>query len=317
MSTNPFTADPAVAQLFARFPADRKAAIQAAAAQSIARTAASATDNMGGVLPAAAAARLMAEHDLGSIRTLMILLLDHAQTYARPPISNFFVGAVGLEAGTGNLVLGGNVEFVGTHLGLTLHGEGFVFTRAFSRGTTIAAIAIGEAHPCAHCRQYLSEFASSPALELIDPLGHTLTLAQLFPWPFDPAYLGESGAVPGKVLWPELTLDGAVPHADHLLATGRKAHAPYSKCPGAVVLEMSDGTLLTGASIESVAFNPTIQPLQAALVDLLAHGFAYGDIKSASLGTVLGGAVDYAATTKELLGKVAPEASLHIAGWTI
>ena len=317
MSANPFTADPGVALFFATFPPERKAEIQAEAARHILRDAASAADNMGGVLRADIAARIVAAHDLGTIRTLMILLLGEAQKFARPPISNFFVGAVGLEAGTGHLVLGGNVEFPGTHLGLTLHGEGFVFTRAFSRGSSIEAIAIGEAHPCAHCRQYLSEFASSPALELIDPLGHTLTLAQLFPWPFDPAYLGESGAVPGKLLWPELTLDGDVAHAEALLAAGRKAHSPYSRCPGAVVLEMKDGTLLTGASIESVAFNPTIQPLQAALVDLLAHGFTYDDLRSVSLGTVLGGAVDYSATTRELLEKVAPDARLNIAGWTI
>ena len=315
MSANPFTADPGVALFFATFPAERKAEIQAEAARHVLRSAAAVSDNTGGVLLAADARRLVEQHDLGTVRTLMLLLLGQAQTYAQPPISNFFVGAVGLEAGTGNLVLGGNVEFVGTHLGLTLHGEGFVFTRAFSRGTTIEAIAIGEAHPCAHCRQYLSEFAASPALELIDPLGHTLTLAQLFPWPFDPAYLGESGAVPGKILWPDLTLEGQAPHEEALLAAGRKAHSPYSRCPGAVVLEMADGTLLSGASIESVAFNPTIQPLQAGLVDLLAHGFAYGDIRSVSLGTVPGGAVDYAATTRELLAKVAPAASLHIAGW--
>ena len=28
---------------------------------------------------------------------------------------------------------------------------------------------------------------------LIDPLGHRLTMAELYPWPFDPGYLGEPG----------------------------------------------------------------------------------------------------------------------------
>jgi cytidine deaminase len=248
----------------------------------------------------------------------MLVLLDEAKRHAHPPISNFFVGAVGLASPSGDLILGGNVEFPGTHLAYTLHGEGFVATRAFNRGSELAVIAIGEAHPCAHCRQYLSEFAASHALELIDPLGHTLTLAQLYPWPFDPAYLGEPGALPAQLPQPELELAAADVGRDvaaALLAAGRRAHAPYSKCPGAVVLELSGGRLVAGAGVESVAFNPTVGPLQAALVDLLAAGRPYGDILSATLGTVRGGAVDYSASTRELLGQIAPDARLAIVEW--
>ena len=207
----------------------------------------------------------------------MLLALDAAKAIARPPISGFFVGAVGLEAETGDLILGGNVEFPGTHLGFTIHGEGFVFTRAFSRGTTIRTIAIGEAHPCAHCRQYISEFAASRELTLIDPLGHRLTMAELYPWPFDPDYLGERGAVAGAL---DASLDLAAndwprPVADRLLDAGRRAHAPYSKCPGAVVLALSDGRMVAGSSVESVAFDPTMGPLQAAMINLIAHGYGY------------------------------------------
>jgi cytidine deaminase len=272
-----------------------------------------------GIISAQDAEKLVLAHGLAGIRDLMLLLLDVAKSYAQPPISNFFVGAVGLESPSGDLILGGNVEFPGTHLAYTLHGEGFVATRAFNRGADLAVIAIGEAHPCAHCRQYLSEFAASRSLELIDPLGHTLTLAQLYPWPFDPDCLGEPGAVPAQNPHPELALaaDLQGPVADALVAAARHAHAPYSKCPGAIVLELSDGRLISGASVESVAFNPTVGPLQAALVELLAAGRPYSDIVSATLGTVLGGAVDYSASTCELLGKIAPDAPLSVVGWTV
>jgi cytidine deaminase len=318
MSTNPFAADLAIPARLAAVSAETKERIAERARKAIAGANHNPADNMGGVVSSAVATELVEEFGLASIRDLMCLLLDTAKDMARPGISNFFVGAVGLEAETGNLILGGNVEFPGTHLGFTLHGEGFVFTRAMSRGSNISVIAIGEAHPCAHCRQCLAEYAASDKLELIDPLGHTLRLNQLYPWPFDPDYLGESGAVPGRELWPALRFDGdaAFPVSDALLAAGRRSHSPYSKCPGAVLLHLRDGNLVSGLAVESVAFNPTIHPAQAAMVDLLAHGYSYADIVGASLGTVRGGDVDYAASTRELLGRLAPEAPVVVLGWT-
>src|SRR5690606_1093427 len=131
--------------------------------------------------------------------------------------------------------------------------------------------ALGEAHPCAHCRQYLSEFAASRDLMLIDPLGHRLTMAELYPWPFDPGYLGEAGYRPGTISRSDLRLaENHLPPAiaAALLDAGRRAHAPYSKCPGAAVLSLRDGGHVSGFAIESVAFNPTMGPLQSALIDL-------------------------------------------------
>lgn len=307
MSHNPFTADPAIARRMAELSPRLGETIAAAIEPCLGRSDPSV--NAGGVLARSDAEDLVRRHGLAGIEELMLLALPVARAIARPPISSFFVGAVGLEAGTGNLILGGNVEFPGTHLGTTVHGEGFVFTRAFSRGTSIAAIAIGEAHPCAHCRQYLSEFAATRDLLLIDPLGHRLRMAELYPWPFDPDYLGETGAVPDQVLWSLNAGD-----AD-LRRTGERAHTPYSKCPAAVVLGLADGSHVRGSAIESVAFNPSMGPLQAALIDLIAHGYGYGEIVAARLGTVVGGAVDYAASTAELLGKVAPGVQLEVISW--
>lgn len=318
MSINPFAVDSAIPARLAAVSAETKERIAERVRKAIAGANHNPADNMGGVVASAVATELVEEFGLASIRDLMCLMLDTAKGMARPGISNFFVGAVGLEAETGNLILGGNVEFPSTHLGFTLHGEGFVSTRAMSRGSNISVIAIGEAHPCAHCRQSLAEYAASDKLELIDPLGHTLTLSQLYPWPFDPDYLGETGAVPGRELWPDLRFDGdaASPVSDALLAAGRRSHSPYSKCPGAVLLHLKDGNLVSGLAVESVAFNPTIHPAQAAMVDLLAHGYSYGDIVGASLGTVRGGDVNYVASTRELLGRLAPEAPVVVLGWT-
>lgn len=305
MSVNPFQADRKVAGRLQSYGADRAGALMRAVLPLLGA----------GILSAADSAELVQRFDLADVSDLMLLLLPVARSLARSPISQFQVGAIGLEADSGDLIFGHNVEFSGTHLGLTVHGETCLATRAFHRGSTLAVIALGEAHPCAHCRQYLSEFAGSADLVLIDPLGHRLTLGQLYPWPFDPAYLGQTGAVAGRDLWPNLT--PLAPMDPVLLAAGRRAHTPYSRCPSAVLLGMLDGSGVTGSAIESVAFNPTMGPLQAALIEALARGHDYGDIVSVTLAQVQGGAVDHAAGTADLLAKIAPKAPLQVQGWKL
>lgn len=319
MSLNPFAADLEKRERYAALSKRVGTPVSDEIVRLAAARNADPTANLGSVLLAAEAATIIAKFGLNDVRELMVLGLEAARRIARPTISDFHVGSIGLETETGNLVLGGNVEFEGTSLGLTLHGEGFVFTRAFSRGTSISVLAIGEAHPCAHCRQYLSEFAATSALELIDPLGHTLKMAELYPWPFDPDYLGQPGIVTGAVPFPHLQFTSAKPAsptmAAALLAAGRRAHTPYSKCPVAVVLRLEDGSLVAGSAIESVAFNPSIEAVQAAIVDLLAHGRGYDEIVEVALGSVEDGQVRPRHRAAELLGRIAPRATLNIYGW--
>lgn len=317
MSFNPFSADPEIRSRQERLAQSIGTALKGEIVELLSAPRRGAGANDGGVLPKQEADALISRYALTGVEDLMLLALQPAQDYARPSISRFFVGAVGLERETGNLVLGGNMEFPAGHLGFTVHGEGFVLTRAASRGTTISHLAISEAHPCAHCRQYLSEFAATRDMILIDPLGHRLTMAQLYPWPFDPGYLGEAGYVPGARHERSLAAnDLPAPTATALLDAACRAHAPYSKCPGAVVLTLSDGNLVTGFAIESVAFNPTMGPLQAALIDLSANGYAAADITAAALACMPGADVDYSASTAELLAAVAPGIPLTIIGLT-
>ena len=317
MSFNPFSADPEIRSRQERLAQSIGIELQSEILALLSASTRQPGSSDGAVLPKQQAEALIARYSLSGVEELMLLALKPARDFAQPPISSFFVGAVGLERETGNLVFGGNMEFPGTHLGFTIHGEGYVFTRAASRGTTISHLAIGEAHPCAHCRQYLSEFAATRDLILIDPLGHRLTMAQLYPWPFDPDYLGEVGFVPGTVHDRSLAANDHPPAiAAALLDAARRAHAPYSKSPGAVVLALQDGSLISGFAIESVAFNPTMGPLQAALINLSANGYTPDDIASSALATTLGGDVDYSASTAELLGKVAPGVPLTVVGLT-
>lgn len=314
MSQNPFMADAAIAARITDLDARIGAELRANVAARLLAHAHDPAANLGGVLLAADADALTSAYGLTS-EQLMLLTRKLAEGMARPPISNFFVGAVSREEASGNLIYGGNLEFPGAAIGFTVHGEGYLAARAFSRGVRLDRIALGEAHPCGHCRQFLSEFAWASSLILIDPLGHRLTLSQLFPWPFDPAYLGDVGAVPGLANWPDLTLTAADPLAGPLVEAVARAHAPYSKAPAAVALQLKDGKRVTGASIESVAFNPSLGPLQTALIDLFAHGYDLSDIVGASLAVTRRGTVDHEAATRALLATVAPGVPLNVLDW--
>jgi cytidine deaminase len=270
------------------------------------------------VIPAAAAASLVARHDLASVDELSLLALPVAAELARPAISGYRVPAVGIEAESGDLVLGGNLEFPGSELGATIHAEGFVALRARRRGSVVGTLAVSEAHPCAHCRQTLTEAAGSAALRIIDPLGHALTLDDLYPWPFTPAALGIEADSPSRVRWPDLAFVGAEPPAAiaaELLAVGRRAHAPYSGAPSAVVLSVRPTGMVGAGCVESVAFNPSIGALQAALVELAAARIDTSHIAEGWLARTDGGTVDPGPGFRALLRAVAPEATAHVVSW--
>lgn len=271
-------------------------------------------------IPAAVAEELVARHGLASTSELALLALAAAGELARPSISGYRVAAVGIEAETGDLLLGANLEFPGTELTTTLHAEGFVALRARNRGRTLATLAVREAHPCAHCRQTLSESAAADGLTLVDLQGSVLALRDLYPWPFRPAALGMAGDIAGRLSWPGLAFVGSAPPAGiaaSLLEAGARAHAPYSGAPSAVVVRTPDGSLHAAGCVESVAFNPSISALQAALVEVVAARQDPAGISEGWLGLTEGGPVDPEPGFRALLRSVAPNARAHVARWRL
>lgn len=267
-----------------------------------------------GTISASDVERLVADHDLASPRELALLALPVAVRLARPPISGYRVGVVGLDD-AGDLVLGANLEFPGADLGSTVHAEGFASLRSRARGRTLAVLALTEARPCAHCRQTLAESIAADDLELIDPLGHSRRLREVYPWPFTPAALGVGRDDPRRAAWPraELAVDGPPSEITvALVEAARRAHAPYSRCPSAVALRLSDGRVIATGCVESVSFNPTISATQAVLVELAAMGLDGAAIEAAWLARVRGGAVDPEPGSRSLLGAVAPTVELNV-----
>lgn len=273
-----------------------------------------------GCVPAEAAAGLVERHGLGSTTELALLALPVARAMARAPISNYLVGVVGIEAETGDLVLGANLEFPGADLGATVHAEGFAVLRARRRGHVLATLALRVAAPCAHCRQTLAESATADSLLLVDLEGATRTLADLYPSTFGPVSLGMQGDDPARAPWPDLVLtDDAVASdiADALLEAGRHAHAPYSGAPSAAAVRTRDGRVFSAGCRESVAFNPSIGALQGALVELAAAGVDAGDIAGGWLGCTAGGSIDPEPGFRSLLRAVAPDAVPSVVRWQV
>lgn len=277
----------------------------------------------GSTIGADVAAELVRRHGLGSPTELALLALPVAGAMARPPISRYRVAAVGIEA-EGALLLGANLEFPGADLGATIHAEGFVALRARRRGHRLATLAVREAHPCAHCRQTLAEAADAGTLAIVDLLGNELSLDDVYPWSFRPGALGHDGDTPGARPWPALGFvanDGRrsaeLPDdvAAALLEAGSRAHAPYSRAPSAVVLRLRDRRLHAAGCVESVAFNPSITAMQAALVEVAAARAEAASITDAWLGRTAGGSVDPEAGFRALLRAVAPDANATVVDW--
>ena len=196
--------------------------------------------------------------------------------------------------------------------------------RARRRGRRLATLAVREAHPCAHCRQTLAEAADADALAIVDLLGNKRSLGDLYPWSFRPAALEHDGDTPGTTPWPALAVaatgsppDETVPAdvAAELFAAGSRAHAPYSGAPSAVVLRLGDGRLCSAGCVESVAFNPSITAMQAALVEVAAVRVDAAEITDGWLGRTEGGSVDPEAGFRALLRAVAPDATATVVEW--
>ena len=74
--------------------------------------------------------------------------------------------------------------------------------------------------------------------------------------------------------------------------------------------------MITGAVLESVAFNPTIGPVQDALVGLLAAGHELEDIGEAWLAIPREARVGHEAAARDALAAAAPGSPLHVTYWS-
>lgn len=207
-------------------------------------------------------------------------LLARAAQFARPPISNFHVGAVARGV-SGKLYFGANVEFAGEALSFTVHAEQSAVANAWMSGEEGIDLIAVTAAPCGYCRQFLNELTTADGLTIQVPNG-SFTLGELLPNAFGPRDLG----IEGGLLQRDnhgLTIGTDDELARKALVAANMSYAPYSKSYAGVALRTADGFVVTGAYAENAAFNPSMSPLEVALSQLNLAGRGLETVEGAVL----------------------------------
>ncbi|CAK0771087.1 hypothetical protein CVIRNUC_003831 [Coccomyxa viridis] len=259
-----------------------------------------------------------------SIEELMQLLVAPASLLARSPTSDFAVGAIGLGV-SGRLYVGVNLEFPGLPLQHSVHAEQFLIANAAWHGERgLLRIAVNAA-PCGHCRQFIAELITAETIELAYK-GHSYRLNDILVDKFCPSDLIEPGSAPllleqqrndvhlSKGAEATLQQRPELREAAELaLQSARDSYTPYTRCPAGMALLTQDGCVFNGGVIESCAYNPTINPLQAACITLAAKGKGpFSEITGAVLVEMQAGSVSFAETERVALRALNPVIQLIV-----
>lgn len=269
-----------------------------------------ASSSFSGQLPAATVRDLVAG-EKKSIADLMLALLPLARSYSHPPISHYQVGVVARGA-SGSLYLGFNIEIPGQALGFAVHGEQAALSSAYMHAESgVAAIALSAA-PCGHCRQFMNELSPGGEIEVLIPQSAPIRLSALLPMAFGPHDLGrDAGALPIKPvnLVPAKLSGDALRQA--ALDAARTSYAPYSGSHSGAAIATRSGRIYKGAYIENVAFNPSLPPLQTALVQLILAGDDTAAIARVALVEISGAKISQKSATEAVLSAIVPHVRLE------
>lgn len=245
-----------------------------------------------------------------SLEELLHKLIPVAKSYARPPISNYRVGAVGLGK-SGAIYLGVNLEFEQMPLSASIHAEQFLVINARNHHESeLVSITLPVA-PCGHCRQFLLEMGNRDQLQIA--IGNTpaRSLDSLVPEPFGPEEIG----IDAKLMeHPKRGHAFTLEYSLRALAwpAALDSYAPYSLSKSGVSIQIEAGKIYSGSYLENAAFNPSVSPLQAALVALVADLHDYSEIKEVMLVEMEPAQTSQKASTTQLLNSIAPHATLFI-----
>ncbi|MGF1802693.1 cytidine deaminase [Vibrio gigantis] len=236
---------------------------------------------------------------------LRIALLPFAAAYSYAPLSDFYVGAI-VRGLSGTLYFGANLEIAGAQLGQTVHAEQSAISHAWMKGEQgISDITINFS-PCGHCRQFMNELTTAKELKVQLPQRDEMSLQEYLPDSFGPADLGVTTGLMTK-LDHKYTTEETTPIVVEALAALNRSHAPYTKNLSGVSLQLTSGEVFTGAYAENAAFNPSLPPLQVALIQLKLAGFDFEQIESAALVEIGEGSISHLADTQSTLEAINPD----------
>ncbi|MDN3610162.1 cytidine deaminase [Vibrio ostreicida] len=236
---------------------------------------------------------------------LRVALLPFAATYAHVPISKFYVGAV-VRGLSGTLYFGANVEMSGTQLGQTVHAEQSAISHAWMKGERGVSDITVSFSPCGHCRQFMNELSTAGELAIQLPQKEEKTLQYYLPDSFGPVTLGmESG------LMTEVNHGKTCVESDTMINSAlealNKSYAPYSHNLSGVSIKLKNGNVYQGAYAENAAFNPSLPPLQVAIIQLLMDSQSFEDIEAVALVEMAQSSISHLATTQSTIEAINPD----------
>jgi cytidine deaminase len=172
----------------------------------------------------------------------------------------------------------------------------------------IEAIAVSAA-PCGHCRQFLYEFAGGRDIEILVPGEPAITLSALLPRPFGPRDLNVTG---GPLSRTKIAIQNVESVAQAARYAAANAYAPYSHSPSGVAIRSRRGNIYRGSYIENSAFNPSLPPLQVALVGVAMANEDFSDIAEVVLAEAANNSISQLNATKSVLAVIAPRAEFRL-----
>eukprot|EP00771_Trimastix_marina_P001019 gnl/Trimastix_PCT/2063.p1 GENE.gnl/Trimastix_PCT/2063~~gnl/Trimastix_PCT/2063.p1 ORF type:complete len:317 (-),score=67.93 gnl/Trimastix_PCT/2063:94-1044(-) len=267
---------------------------------------------------------------------LLSSIAESAKSLAGPTISKFYVGAA-IEGHDGTVYLGANLEWECVSIQQTVHAEQCASTNAWLHSNRTPeweqgprTLSVTEV-PCGHCRQYLinlipnvEHFRAILPGSVRERKNFSAHLVEgesacasdspcAFPFPrLLPLFFRPDPVVTEP---PKYALLPPADPSDPLLADGlAMLHdslrlSSFMSSPSAVALRLTNGRILSGACLQNPAFNPSLPPMQCALIHVLSEGHKEAEIAEAVLLEEASPEVSFKNMTREMLAAVAPNAS--------
>lgn len=197
-----------------------------------------------------------------------------------------------------------------------VHGEQCLITiAAQQKETSLERLAVSAA-PCGHCRQFMNETHRGGEISIgYDDV--QLKLKELLPHSFGPADLGNETPLlkhrtytvqppANPTANPELVKEACKAAA--------QSYSPYTGSPSGVAVRLGTGEVFAGFYMENCAFNPSMPPLQAALIHMVAEGKGAEMAKITDVVLVEDAAapIQQAGGAKVLLDATASQASMQV-----
>jgi len=233
-----------------------------------------------------------------------IALLPLAAAYAYVPISNFYVGSLSRGL-SGHIYFGANMEFSDVQMGQTIHAEQASISHAWMKGEEgISDITVNHS-PCGHCRQFMNELTTSQSIKIQLPKREPNSLQYYLPESFGPSDLGIQ-----QVLMHNTNHGYSHADADELVQAAiialNHSYAPYSGNLSGVALQSTSGKQYPGSYAENAAFNPSLPPLQVALIQMRMAGEKFDCIEKAALAEMGQGSISHFVDTQATLQAITP-----------